>query len=668
MKYVFFVLSFITSVCLSQSYSSKSKKAIKLFEKALAAPRENKDEYGRQNFTIGLEIIKKTIEKDPLFIEAYLLGAEYAESIGQSKLAISYFEKAIEINPSHTKTGATYFYLGMLKFKEGEYSDALKKMTSFLQFKNANPIFIQQAELTVECCKFALDALKNPSEFKPMNIGPGINTAYPEYYPTITVDGKTILFTRRIKDDRVHGPFKEQEDFFISHFKKDFWSLAEPMPQNINTLNNEGAPSLAADGRTLIFIACPDASGYEYGMGRSGKGSCDMFITKKLGSRWSNALNLPGLANTANWETQPSLSSDGKTLYFIRTVKNQAGNRNSDIYVSFLQDDGNWSAGIKLPGNINTIYEEESVLIHPDGKTLYFSSKGHVGMGGYDLYVSRKDSQGRWGDPVNLGYPINTKDDENSLMVSPDGTIGYFASNRAGGMGDLDIYFFEMPTSIQPEKTLYFDGLVFDAETKKAIPGKFQLISIETGKEIVRSEADQLTGAFLVSLPVNNEYALSVSYPGYNFFSKNFNMIEKENQEAVHLDIPLIPIGNEQAIELANVFFDLSKTTLRNASYVELNKLKDFLSKNPTLHIEIGGHTDSRGSATENQVLSEGRARAVKEYLISQGIESERMTYKGYGSSAPIHNDAFIMNIKSAKEQEKAHQRNRRTEYKLITQ
>jgi outer membrane protein OmpA-like peptidoglycan-associated protein len=438
------------------------------------------------------------------------------------------------------------------------------------------------------------------------------------------------------------------------------------MPTHINTVNNEGAPTISADGRSLIFVACPDASGSDYGEGRQGKGSCDLFITKKLGNRWENVTNLPGAINSNLWETQPSISADGKTIYFIRSTRDQNGQKNSDIYTATLNENGLWNKPNKLPNNVNTPFEEESVLIHPDGKTLYFASRGHIGLGGYDLYMTRLQDDGIWSNPINLGYPINTKDDENSLMVSPDGEIGFFASDRDGGFGNLDIYYFEMPPSIKPIKTLYFEGLVMDVITKKPLPGKFQLIDLKTGKEVIRSEADPINGEFTVSLPVGKEYAVNVSYPGYNFFSQNFNMEVPENQEAMHLDINLIPIGSDLPVVLANVFFDLNKSNIRPESFIELNKLRDLLNKNPLLKIEIGGHTDTRGDATENQQLSEGRSNAVKNYLIEQGIDALRLTSKGYGESQPKISDEEIANLKTSTAQEKAHQQNRRTEYKFI--
>jgi outer membrane protein OmpA-like peptidoglycan-associated protein/Tol biopolymer transport system component len=675
----FFIATLITFFIVScgtaqQRYSTKDKKAISFFEEGQRIPGSSADpKTGGPNYRKGIEMMEKAISRDPNFWEAHLVAGEFAEYSSQLELAAKYYESALRINPNHSPSGGTFFFLGTIKYELGDYQAAADLLSKYVSNRNANPDMVKKAREILSSCDFAVQAIKNPTAFNPINVGPGINTKDPEYFPTITVDGKTILFTRRIVDPRLPRIETEpeeyrqrQEDFYVSQLSdKNIWMKAEPMPANINTIRNEGAPTISADGRTLIFVACPDITGKDYGDNRTGRGSCDLFITKRLGSRWIDPVNLPGYVNSAHWETQPSLSADGKTLYFIRGIRGQSGGQNSDIYMSTLQDDGTWGKAERLPDHINTPQAEESVLIHPDGKTLYFASRGHTGMGGSDLYVSRMDEKGNWGKPENLGYPINTRYDENSLMVSADGEIAFFASDRAGGYGGLDIYYFELPEKLRPYKTLYFEGLVYDANTKKPIPGKFQLIDVKTGKEIIRSEADPITGQFMVAIPINHEYALNVSFPGYNFFSQNFNMTVKEGLESFKMDVPMIPIGSGVNV-LANVFFDLDKTNLRPESYVELNKLRDVLVQNPSFKIEIGGHTDTRGDDKKNQLLSDGRAKSVRDYLISQGIDGGRLTAKGYGESQPVISDEEIAKMKTSEEQEKAHQKNRRTEYKFI--
>jgi outer membrane protein OmpA-like peptidoglycan-associated protein/tetratricopeptide (TPR) repeat protein len=671
MKFILFFFSFLLFASCSTAqvrYSTSNKKAIKLFEEGQKAPNLSIDPSNNMpNYRAGIEYMDKAIEKDPNFWEAHLLAGEFYEILRDYPSAIKHFEAALSINPNHSGTGSTYFYLANLQVAVGEYEKGLQNIEIYIRNKNANPDLVRQAYGMKDNCEFAIKSLKNPRNFNPINVGPGINTADPEYFPTITVDGKTILFTRRIKDERVPH-FKQQEDFYISELNnQNIWGTATPMPQNVNTVLNEGAPTIAADGRSLIFVACSDQSGdNNYGENRIGKGSCDMFYTKKLGARWTNPINLPGNVNTPSWESQPSLSADGKTLYFIRRVSKRGEMTNSDIYVSKLMDDGQWGTPIALPKHINTPVQEESVLIHPDGKTLYFASRGHIGMGGSDIYLTRLDDKGNWSKPENLGYPINTMYEENSLMVSPDGEIAYFASDRKGGYGDLDIYYFDMPNEFKPTKTLYFEGIVYDITTREPVPGKFQLIDLKTGKEVIVSEADKLTGEFMVSLPVNREYALNVSYPGYTFFSQNFNMLNPEGLEAIHMDVPMVPITSDIPTVLANVFFDLGKSTLRPESFVELDKLVDLLVKNPTIKIEIGGHTDTRGDDKDNVKLSSDRAKTVYDYIILKGIKADRMSYKGYGETKTVVSDEEIAKLATEKAKEAAHQSNRRTEYKII--
>ena len=668
------LLTFVSCSVAQTGYSTTNKKAIALFEKARKAPAAKLNPITMQpDYATGIILAEKALLKDSNFVEAHLLAGDFADYSNNIEKAIFHFKKAIQLNPYHSPSGATHYLLGNMLFETGQYQDAITTLSTFVGNKNANPDYVTDAYHVIESAQFALNAMKNPVQFNPINLGAGVNTADPEYFPTITVDGQTILFTRLVTDERVQNPNKKQEDFFVSNLSKitnlsenRVWEKAFPMPAAINTVQNEGAPTISADGRSLIFVACAMNDAGEYGENRQGKGSCDLFITKRLGNRWSDPENLPGYVNSNKWESQPSLSADGKTLYFIRGLKNKKQQNDADIFVSTLLDDGRWGPPTRLPNTINTDETEESVLIHPDGKTLYFSSRGHKGLGGLDIFMSRMDENGNWGTPLNLGYPINTRFDENSLMVDATGDLAFFASNRTGGFGDLDIYYFELPEQFKPVKTLYFDGFVYDKTTKNPIPGKFSLIDLKTGKEVVRAEADRVSGIFTVSLPTNCDYALNVSYPGYTFYSANFNMKLPVNQEVVHMDIPLIPINSIETVTLNNVFFALNQAVLQEESFVELAKLSLFLKANTALTIEIGGHTDTRGDEKENMKLSEARAKAVVDYLITQGIEVKRLQYKGYGETQPKISDDAINLLKTDKEKEKAHQQNRRTEYKIL--
>jgi len=645
-------------------YSTKDKKAIKLYESAV---RIEVTHYNPQtrivDYRAGIEMLEQAIKRDPNFIEAHELVAEYYFGYRNYDKTIYHLERVAELRGNRDQTGYAYYLLAQAYYKKGAYDMALNNINKYLKIGNTRDKYTPEIKMFIENCEFAIYGIQNPVDFNPINLGPAINTKHHEYFPTLTVDGKTLLFTRRIPaPSSEHG---EQEDFFVTHFVDGKWTDAEPMPTNVNTPNNEGAPTFAPDGRTLVFVACVDAYG-SYGTNRVGAGSCDLFITKKVGTSWRNPVNLPGQVNTQHWETQPSLSSDGKTMYFIRGTMGRDGGKQQDIYRSFLMSDGTWSKAERLSDVVNTPFREESVFIHPDGRTLYFSSDGHPGFGGLDIFKTTLDDKGNWSKPVNLGYPINTSYDENSLLVAANGEIAFFASDRAGGLGGLDLYSFIMPESMRPTKTLYMEGLVFDAITKRPLGGRFELIDLSTGQTIVVSDADKLTGEFLVTLPTKRDYVINVSFPGYNFYSLNFSLKNYDSDEPFLLNIPMQPIVDGAITRLENVFFDLNSSVLRKESYIELDKLVAHLKANPNMKIEIGGHTDSRGNNKDNLELSQNRAKAVMDYLIAQGIVANRLSAKGYASSMPKYTDAQINAMSSNTEKEKAHQENRRTEYKII--
>ena len=660
----------ILLVCCSLSFyhygqfSSNNKKAVKLFKEAQIVPSQQLDpRTGYPDFQAGVLILDKCLTKDPNFWEAYLLRAEFHLNLRKKSEAIADYENALRINPEHSRTGMTFYQLGDLYLDRGEYAKSKQYIQGFLKNPNANSDYLKMGRFIYDCATFSLEAMKNPVPFNPVNAGPGVNTRYAEYYPTLTVDGKQLFFTRALP----FGNQNIQEDFFISKNVTGTWGTAVPMPNNVNTERNEGAPTVSANGRGLVFVACSDEAG-DYGENRKGKGSCDLYYTERIGDQWLNPMNIPGDINTYHWETQPSLSADGKTLYFIRGLRGKGADfRNSDIYVSHLGEHGKWLPAERLPDIINTPYAEESVHIHPDGKTLYFASRGHVGLGGSDLFVSQLGADGTWSKPTNLGYPINTLNDENSLIVSAEGTIAFFASDRAGGFGDLDIYTFELPKTLQPTTTYYFEGNVFDAITLGALGGHFTLKDIATGEVVVISDADPVTGTFTVPLPSNRQYVIDVSFKGYAPSSLGFDLTYKDNQTTYHLDIPMNPLNSGKENVLQNIYFDLNSAVLRRSSYVELNNLANFLRENPNIKIELGGHTDTRGEAKDNLKLSSDRAKSVYDYLIqTEHIPSERLSFKGYGETSPIVGDSEIAAMRSDSEKEKAHQKNRRTVYKII--
>jgi outer membrane protein OmpA-like peptidoglycan-associated protein/Tol biopolymer transport system component len=624
-------------------YSSTNKKAIKHFETGKYAYEYKRDKE-------ALDHLKKAVELDPLFIEAHLmLGYVYVDARNPSA-AIESFKKAIEIKPRFFPE--MYFTLARVQLGIGLYEDAYSNYKKYLSFERINVKSEKMARQDVLNCEFALEAIKNPLPFNPQNLGPGINTNEHEYFPAITGDEKTLIFTRNRRDpESIKGT---QEDFYISLYEKDTWKNAENIGPPINTTMNEGAPTLSADGNILIFTAC-DVYG-EYGPNRKGYGSCDIFFSKRSGNKWSNPLNIGAPINTSKWESQPSFSADGKTLFFVSNRPGGLGE--SDIWFSVLKDDGSWSSPVNPGANVNSIGKEESVFIHPDGQTLYFSSDGRTGMGGLDIYMSQKNGKGEWGPALNLGYPINTFGDENSLLVGAGGRIAYFASDREGGFGGLDIYSFELPEKVRPQLVTYMKGKVFDSYTKKPLEAMFELIDLETGKVMVESFSNPGNGEFLVSLPANKNYALNVSKQDYLFYSENFSLKEPGSADKPTVkDIPLQPIRAGESVVLKNVFFNTGSAELKPESMVELDKLARFLEKNPKVFIEIGGHTDNVGDKKSNQVLSENRGKSVHEYLVSKKINPERLTFKGFGDTQPIAENSSP----------EGRQQNRRTEFKVIS-
>ncbi|MDD4603121.1 MAG: OmpA family protein [Bacteroidales bacterium] len=624
----------------NQQLTTTSKKAEKYFFSAI-------DQYQAKNFENALSNLKKALDQDPFFTEAFILQGDILIDDHQIEKAILSYQQAINTNRPFSPN--LYMILATQQLNMGKYADARFNFSRYLEFERIPEQNKQRAELCIKKCDFALHCIANPVPFTLENLGDSINSPNDEYINDITSDDEKLYFTRKNpRDENTTDPtLKFEEDFYYSQRIDSLWTKAVNLGSPINSHGNEGALNISPDGQYLFFAACNRPDGY---------GSCDLYWAKRIGSRWSVPENLGSTVNSPQWDSQPSFSSDGKTLYFS---SNRPGGRgSSDLWKTTLLPDNQWSEPINLGDSINTRAEEMAPFIHPDDQTLYFSSKGHLGMGGLDLFYSRKNFLGNWQKPVNIGYPINTHADEISIIVNADGKIAYISSDIPGGKGKQDIYKFNLYKEAQPVPANYFKGIVFDSETKERLGARFELIDLQTSRTIVESNSDKNTGEFLLIIPARKNYALNVSKDGYLFFSENFTMLDGHSQGDPFINnIYLKPMKVGEAVILKNIFFDTDQFTLKETSLIELHKLLELLKNNPKLKIEISGHTDIIGTMGHNLELSKNRAKTVYDYLILNGIVKDRLSFEGYGSNNPVDSN----------ETEAGRANNRRTEFKIIS-
>jgi outer membrane protein OmpA-like peptidoglycan-associated protein len=549
----------------------------------------------------------------------------------------------VAINPNFFPL--VYFNLGNMLFSRGEYVRALDYYVKFIGYRNIRPESKELAEFRMECCRFALNAIENPVPFEPKNLGSNVNSSMDDYWPSLSADENTLVITVNVPKDTLSTEvlYNRQEDFFITtRDTNGQWRPVRSFGSPINTpVINEGAQSLSADGNRMYYTIC--------------SGVCNLFVSdRQPDGNWGRPKKLPEPVNLLySSEKQPSISPDGRTLYF---VSNRIGGKGKyDVWRTTRLDDDSWSPPENLGDSINTPFSEQSPFIHFDNQTLYFASDGHVGMGGLDIFVSRKLNDTTWTKPINLGYPINTFRSEDGLIVNAKGTIAYYSSDRNPEVG-RDIYTFELNPEVRPNPVSYVRGLITDFKSGWPVQAYFQLVDIESGDEIMQSESTK-EGTYLVCLPSDRSYAFFVSAPGYLFHSDHFDLKGVYSAlEPYRKDIELRPIRVGEVMVMRNIFFETDSYELKNESIVELNRLLDLLTKNPSMRIEVGGHTDDVGAEDYNLSLSDKRAKAVVNYLTSKSISADRLTWKGYGKSKPIADNTS----------DEGRAQNRRTEIRVI--
>jgi len=620
---IFIIASVVLTSCLitekgfsQQQYHTTSNKALKAYKTGLTA-------FDYIDYPNAERYFNQAIDADDKFYEAYLMMGDLLIKQKRFAEAAGNYRKAVRIDSTFYLP--LFFNMATAEMMSGDYKNALIHYNVYIVQKNISLKNKDLAEKNIKNCQFAIEAVKNPVPFSPESVGEGINTYDDEYWPSITADGQTLMFTRQARPrENLLIKGTTLEDFYISYHSESGWEKAVNAGAPLNSAQNEGAQSLSSDGSYMFFTACERSTGL---------GSCDIFFSATNGGRWTIPVDLGSPVNTSYWESQPSINANGRMLFFSSNRPGGIGGK--DLWYSILKPNNKWSFPRNLGSVINTAGDEMSPFIHFDGKTLYFSSDGKPGMGGLDIYFSRMKEDSSWTEPKNLGYPINTFNDEMGLVIESGGQKAYFSSKREE-QGGKNIYTFKLYESVQPDPVAYLKGKVTDKETGKMLIAQYELINLSTGKTVVNNSTDP-NGNFLVCLPSGFNYGLNVSRNGYLFYSENFTFEGNHSIMAPYLKkITLSQLKVGEKMLLANVFYEVDSWQLKKESMAELNKLCDLLIDNKELKVEIGGYTDATGSDDHNLQLSEKRALSVVDYLVAKGIASERLKYKGYGNTAPV--------------------------------
>ncbi len=623
----------------------KNNRADKIYDKGIRADRQ-------RNYSEALRQLNLVVEIEPGYVDAhFVLGLIHIKDSRMNlKAAKEDFLHVVDICPDYDVYA--YYHLARIYYGAEDYVNSEKYITLFLRDvdKIKTDADYGEAFRILEFSKFYNKMLKNPVPFDPQPV-PGVSTEFDEYLPIISPDNEMALFTRKLKlppskNDLVPQT-KYVEKFMFSRREEGEFGRGEAMPFPFNLNDNEGGATLTIDNKTLFYTLCKFSKGKKYY-------NCDICTSELSNGKWTEIKNISEKVNREDtWESQPSITSDGKVLYFVSD--RDGGFGGYDIYSTRLDSLGEWGVPQNMGPQINTAGNEKSPFIHTDSQTLYFSSDGHLGLGGYDIFFTKLGKDGKWDKPKNIGYPINSFDDDLGFFVSTNGQRGYYASNKFEGFGGWDLYSFDLYEAARPEEVLFVKGKVLEEDKGDSTGFKntrVELKNMET-KKVTQVAVDTVTGEYVTALLFQDDYIMTVKKKGFVQESKYISRIDKRFSVPAIIDMNLKPIQTGKSYRLNDIYFGFNSFDLKKESEFVIEEFYDFLLENPELKISIQGHTDNVGSKQDNLLLSENRAKAVYSYLLELGMDCNRVDFRGFGESRPV----------AGNETEKGRALNRRTEF-----
>lgn len=627
----FVILSVLVCLLLpgfGQEFHTKDKKAIKLYEKS-------EEQFKARDFEGGIKSLDQAIQRDGDFAEAYLKLAGVYNFLRVEDAAFANYEKYYQVIPKSDIIPGVARGIAIRYYRRGQYDKAEEVLRFFVEDQKAKGLSNGDS-LLIKSIQFAIASVAKPFAQDIERLSDSINRFPLQYFPVLTIDNQTMVYTRR------NGTgIQFDEDIVIATKTNDQWSAASGIAPTVNTQYNEGACSISADGRTLIFTSCE---------GRTSFGSCDLYSVIREGEEWGKPKNLGKTVNSSSWDSQPSLSADGKTLYFVSNRPGGYGKR--DIWVT-RQKDGEWGKPENLGPGINTNQDEATPFIHFNGKSLFFASQGHIGLGGFDIYVSERMGN-QWSVPYNLGYPTNDFEDQSGLFITADGKTAYYTDESERRS---EIFSFKIQTdTLISNKASYLTGLITNEETSQPIEAKLELYDLVTQEKLYSTTSDPITGRYFMALFEGGEFGAYASADGFLFEDFQFDLQSSTDLRPDTLNISLNPLRSGETIILENVYFEFDSYALIEKSKSELELVFEFLQKNNALQVEIGGHTDASGTAAYNQELSEKRAKSVFDFLVEMGVPPAQMKYMGYGSQYPV----------TQNNKESDNSKNRRIEFRIL--